>query len=341
MSQRLGATLAPDAVMPAVVEMVAQALKLPYAAIVLKEGSQLISAASYGAPADELLRLPLIYQAETIGELHVSPRGPGEPWTPADRHLLDELAWHAGVAAHAVRLTADLQRSNASLAAARERLVTAREEERRRLRRDLHDGLGPALAALTLKAGAARKLIPRDQAAADALLAELSEDMHAIVGDIRRLVYELRPPTLDELGLAGAIRERAAHYTAGNGSASANGSNGTDSHTELRIFVSAPDHLPSLPAAVEVAAYRITQEALTNVARHAHAHTCRVRLTCDDLLQLEIVDDGTGISSERHAGVGLVAMRERASELGGTCVVEPVPEGGTRVLARLPISKEV
>jgi signal transduction histidine kinase len=335
LSQRLEATLAPEAVLPAVVETVAQALKLPYTAIAMQEAGHLIIAASYGLPAGEPLRLPLVYQAETLGELQVAPRDPSDPWTAADRHLLDELARHAGIAAHAVRLTDELRRSNAHLRAARERLVTAREEERRRLRRDLHDGLGPSLAALTLKVGAARKLLPRDQAAADVLLAELGGDIEATVADIRRLVYDLRPPSLDDLGLAGAIRERAAQYGMRNGA-----DGGADQPEAPHILVVAPERLPALPAAVEVAAYRITQEALTNVVRHARAHTCHIRLTLDDALHLEISDDGRGLPAERRAGVGLTAMRERAAELGGTCVVEPAPLGGTRVLACLPITKE-
>jgi signal transduction histidine kinase len=331
LSQRLDATLTPEAMLPAITETVAQALKLPYAAITLKEAGQVDIAASFGMPVDEPLEIPLVYQAETIGALILGPRAPGEPWVTADRDLLDELAHHAGAAAHAVRLTGDLQRSNTELVTARERLVTAREEERRRLRRDLHDGLGPALAALTLKVGAARKLLPRDQAAVDILLEELSDDIQATVADIRRLVYNLRPPTLDELGLIGAIRERAAEYTTGIG---------TESGSGLRIVVDAPDRLPYLPAAVEVAAYRITQEALTNVAHHAQARICHVRLRLDDTLQLEITDDGIGLVSERRAGVGLSAMRERAVELGGACAIERLTAGGTRVLAHLPVPKE-
>jgi signal transduction histidine kinase len=330
LSQRLDATLAPDAVLPAITETVAQALKLPYAAIALQEPERLDIAASYGTPVDGLLELPLVYQAEMIGSLLLGPRAPGESWAASDRELLDELARHAGAAAHAIRLTAALQRSNADLASAHERLVTAREEERRRLRRDLHDGLGPALAALTLKVGAARRLLARDPATADALLEELSGDIQATVVDIRRLVYNLRPPTLDELGLAGAIRERAAQYTTGAGTESSG----------LLVVVDAPDRLPPLPAAVEVAAYRITQEALTNVARHAQAHTCHISLKIDKTLQLEITDDGIGLSPERRAGVGLAAMRERAVELGGMCIVETLPTGGTRVLAQLPLQKE-
>jgi len=147
------------------------------------------------------------------------------------------------------------------------------------------------------------------------------------VGDVRRLVYDLRPPVLDELGLVEAIRDRATR----NGSA-----NGT-----VHTTVEARDQLPPLPAAVEVAAYRIVQEALTNVSRHARARECRVRLTCDDgrTLEIEVTDDGVGLSTPPHGGVGLSSMRERAAELGGVCEFQRLspPTSGTRVLARLPL----
>jgi signal transduction histidine kinase len=273
---------------------------------------------------DAPLRLPLVYQHEPIGELILAPRAPGEAFTPADRRLLEDLARQAAAAAHAVRLTLDLQRLTTDLQRAREHLVSAREEERRRLRRDLHDGLGPALAAQTLKVGSARALLTRDPSSADALLAGLEADIAAALADIRRLVYNLRPPTLDELGLLGAIRQHAAQY-GGNGASG------------LQIAVEAPEALLPLPAAVEVAAYRIVQEALTNVVRHAQARTCRIRLTLDDGLGLEIADDGVGLPTMRHAGVGLTAMRERAAELGGTCEITPAPGGGTHVCARLPL----
>src|SRR5215208_691758 len=314
LGQRLEAALAPDAALNTVVQTVAQALKLPYAEISLKQGDGFVTAARYGGPADETVTLPLTYGAELVGRLNLAPRAPGEEFSSSDRRLLEDLARQAGVAAHAARLTADLQRS-------RERLVTAREEERRRLRRDLHDGLGPQLAAQTLKVGSARSLYGRDPAAADALLSELETNMEAAISDIRRLVYNLRPPALDELGLDGAIRESAAQYA-------------TDG---LKISVDTPQTLPSLPAAVEVAAYRIVQEALTNVVRHAAASECAIRLGLDGELELEITDDGVGLPEDRGTGIGLSSMRERAVELGGTCVVEPSLPEGTRVLARLPL----
>jgi signal transduction histidine kinase len=319
LGRRLEAALAPDTVLPTLVETIAQALKLPHAAILLKEAEGYRTAAAYGSPRGEPETLPLVYQREEIGRLVLSPRAPGEGFSDADRNLLEDLGRQAEVAVHAVRLTTDLQHS-------RERLVATREEERRRLRRDLHDGLGAQLAGLNVQAGALRRLIPRDTDAADALVVELRDELRSAIADIRRLVYDLRPPALDDLGLLEALRRLAERY-------------GSEDD-QLRVLVEAPEDIPDLPAAVEVAVYRITQEALTNVARHARAQTCVVRLVVNDDVTLEIVDDGVGIYAERSAGVGLSSMRERASELGGSCVVQPTREGGTRVLVRLHHAKE-
>ena len=321
LGQRLETTLASEAVLPLIVETVAQTLKLPYVAITLQQGEALITAAACGKPVETTLTLPLVYQTETIGHLLLAPRARGDAFTPADRRLLDDLARQAGIAAHAVGLTAELRR-------ARERLVTAREEERRRLRRDLHDGLGPTLAALNLQAGAVRTLIPQDPEQASALVAEWRSTLHAVIADIRRLVYELRPPALDELGLVGAIREQAAQYRTQAGTHG------------IHMTVEAPDRLPMLPAAIEVAAYRIAQEALANVARHAQARACQVCLWLDDALHLEIIDDGIGLPQEHRVGVGLLSMRERAEELGGSCTIEPAGTLGTRVCVQLPFPKE-
>jgi len=325
--QRLEATLAPEAVLPAIVETVAQALKLPRAAIALKEENgfkivavspvqPLASASPIQDTGDAGEVLPLIYQGEIVGQFIFSPRAPGETFTVAERRLLEDIAHQAGVAVHAVRLTADLQHS-------RERLVTAREEERRRLRRDLHDGLGPHLASQSFKLEAARDSVRNNPDKAEALLNDLIGKTQNTIGDIRRLVYALRPPALDELGLIAAVREHAAQCEL-NG---------------VRITVVAPDHLPSLPAAVEVATYRIVQEALTNVVRHAQAQMCTISIELKNgALSLQISDDGIGMSRDHHRGVGLSSMRERAEELGGQCVIEPTLDGGTRVKAELPFN---
>ncbi|HEU5103717.1 MAG TPA: sensor histidine kinase [Roseiflexaceae bacterium] len=335
LNQQLKTTLAPAAVLPSIAEAVAQALRLPYVAIALPQGDKLVIAAEVGVrswefgagdaaeaarsshPPTPISQLPLIYEGESVGQLLVAPRAPGEVFTPAERRLLEDIALQAGVAAHAVRLTADLQHS-------RERLVSAREEERRRLRRDLHDGLGPQLASLTLTVAAARELLRHDVDAADRLLQELANHTQTAIADIRRVVYDLRPPALDDLGLVLALREQSASYR----------------QAGLRILIDAPETLPPLPAAVEVAAYRIVQEALTNVVRHARARSCSVRLTLCDALDVEISDDGVGLPPGGRAGVGLTSMRERAAELGGTWAIETAPGRGTSIHAQLPLHQE-
>jgi signal transduction histidine kinase len=332
LGQRLEGTLAQEEILPAIVRTLTDALRLPYAAIVLSDGTGFEPAAAAGTPVAGVVRLPLIYQAEPVGELVVAPRAPGETFGPADRRLLEDLARQIGVAAHTVRLTADLQRS-------RQRLVAAREEERRRLRRDLHDGLGAQLAALAIQAGALRATIASDPVTATEQAAELRTELRAAVADIRRLVHDLRPPALDELGLVAALRERATRYAAGGVYETDAGQQHGD--PQLMVSVIAPDDLPPLPAAVEVAVYRIVDEALTNVAKHAAAHHCRIHLEASNHLTVIIEDDGVGIAQNRVAGVGLLSMRERAEELSGSISIETRVEGpGTRLVLCLPLSTQ-
>lgn len=333
LGKALEGSLASRAVLPAVCKTVAQALKLPFVAVDLGGGGKLQRIASHGTPAEEVHTLPLIYQNEVVGELLFSPRR-GEQLNARDLELLEDVCRHAAVAAHDVSLAADLQRS-------REELVTTREEERRRIRRDLHDGLGPSLATLTLKLDAARNLLSSDPQLAERLLLQLKENTQDAIADIRQLVYELRPPALDELGLVGAIREQAAQYSsAGNRSVA-----GIDAGL-FCCTVEAPARLEGLPAAVEVAAYRIVQEALTNAARHSGAKNCHVRLSLGDAspesgyLQSEITDDGTGLPEGYRAGVGTTSMRERAEELGGKISIENLSTGGTKVYAVLPLPRK-
>ena len=325
LGERLEGTLAPDAVLPAILQTVRDGLKLPYAALWTLRDDTLVQAASAGTPTGNTTSLPLLYQGEMMGQLELSLRGGTEGFSQADHRLLNDLARQAGIAVHAVmmheealRLAEDLQRS-------RERLIAAREEERRRLRRDLHDGLGPALASQALTLEAIRKLIATDPRAAQAMLDDLTTHTQMAIEDIRHLVYALRPPALDELGLLGALREQAVQYER-NG---------------LGVVVLAPDPMPALPAAVEVAAYRICMEAVTNVIRHAGATRCTIELTeireSREVLRLTVQDDGRGLPADAHRGVGLASMRERAMELGGECVVEATPGGGTRVAALLPL----
>jgi signal transduction histidine kinase len=320
LGQRLDSALAPDSVLPTIVETVAQTLRLPYAAITLielDEGPRIVAA--FGLPQSELIHVPLTYQTERVGDLLLAPRAAGESFSTADMNLLNIIAQHAGLAAYTVRLNNDLQHS-------RERLVTAQEEERRRLRRDLHDGVGPTLASLSQRLDTAADMITRDPQASVQLLKELKGQIKSTVAEIRRLVYALRPPVLDEFGLVSAIREHVAPYTGPGG---------------LQITFEATEPMPSLPAAAEVAAYRIALEAFTNIVQYAEATHCDIKILLENnSLLLEITDNGKGLPPNRHSGVGLTSMRERASQLGGECNIEDLPAGGTRVRARLPIAEE-
>ncbi|HET6532196.1 MAG TPA: histidine kinase [Actinoplanes sp.] len=302
---RLHAAGEPAEMLPAAVRTVAEALRLPYVAI--EVGGAVLDA--YGrrfpGPVDAL---PLPFAGETIGRLIFQDRT-GGGLRADERRLLTDLTRQVAVAVRAVLLSQALQTS-------RHRPVAAREEERRRLRRDLHDGLGPTLAGVALRIDAVRRAGPPDGATAE-LLDRLREATEAAVGDIRRIVYDPRPPILDELGLAGAVREQALRLGA------------ADIHV--------PDTLPGLPAAVEVAAYRIAVEALTNASRHAPGSPVSVHLAVNGSLELSVADGGAGLPDGYRAGVGLTSMRERAAELGGRCVIGPHHPRGTLVRAELPL----
>jgi signal transduction histidine kinase len=269
-------------------------------------------AAVAGAFAGTGTTVALQAYGATVGCL--AYRAPDRQLSAAEQRLVRDLARQLGGALHARLLREDLQR-------ARERLVLAREEERRRLRRDLHDGIGPALAGLTLKTETARALLPPGTDGAARQLQVLSEEIRRTVVDVRRLVEGLRPPALDELGLAGACAQAVDRLTAG---------------ADLAISVVADDDLPALPAAVEVAAYRIVVEAVTNTVRHARARHCRVSLAfASAALSVTVTDDGTGLAAAGDHGNGLAIMRERAAELGGAVTVGDASPG-VIVAARLP-----
>ncbi len=281
-----------------------------------------VMVATYGNSEGQRILLPLLLQGDRVGSLAATSRR-DERLGARERRLLEDLTPQFAVAVHSVRLTRELR-------ASRERLVAALEEERRRIRRDLHDGLGPTLTAVTLQTDAARTLLARDPKGADAMMAEVRSDISAAILEVRRLVYDLRPPALDELGLVGALRQQAAHFAEARGREQG-------SVRPLDVIVDAPEPLPELPAAVEVAAFRIVAEAVTNAARHADARTCRVGLTADGALQLAVEDDGRGIDPGAPGGIGLRSMRERASELGGSVTVSSATPHGTRVAASLPL----
>jgi two-component system, NarL family, sensor kinase len=307
-----------ESALHSVVKTIADSLRLPYAALELRLGDGWRPAATYGVAPPELVAFPLISQRETVGRLLVGTRAPGEKLSPDDELLLADLARQAGPATHAVALRQQLDASRAGL-------VTAREEERRRLRRDLHDGLGPTLAGLTLGLDTAR-MRSAAQPELQELLGRLKAETQRAVADVRRIVYGLRPPALDELGLAGSLREEVGRLQF--------------EAPALTVTLDAPDEgLADLPAAVEVACYRIVTEALTNVTKHANATRCVVRIHLNHGLDVDVTDDGIGLPEGWRTGVGIASMRERVTELGGELVIEPSLPHGTRISARLPATE--
>src|SRR5947209_6732820 len=285
----------PETALNSVVKTIADSLRLPYAALELRLGDGWSPAATYGEAPTQVVAFPLTFQRETVGRLLVGMRSRGEQLGPDDVRLLADLARQAGPAAHVVALRRALDASRAGL-------VTAREEERRRLRRDLHDGLGPTLAGLTLGLDTARSR-SASQPELTELLGKLKAETQRAVTDVRRIVYGLRPPALDDFGLIGSLREEVGRlqYEA----------------PALTVTLDAPDgELPDLPAAAEVACYRIVTEAMTNITRHALATKCSVRIRLDDnYLDVVVRDDGVGLPEGWRAGVGIASMRERLAGL--------------------------
>ena len=310
LGRRLEGVVPPDQVLQTLVHEVGTTLKLGYVAA---EHGDIVVSWPDGAVAypDRAEVFPLRWQDQDLGTLVVAPR-PGDDLKPSDLDLLDGLARQAGAAVRAATLNDDLRKS-------RERILVTREDERRRLQRDLHDGLGPTLASLYQRVDAARSLFGRDQAAADRLLTDVAAQTRSVIGDIRSLVRELHPPELDELGLAAALEAVGSGFD------------------DLDVRVTAED-LPPLEPVVEAAAYRIAVEALTNAARHSGATSATVRLdVSEDALVVSVLDKGHGIQAGARVGTGMRSMGERANELGGSCEIVEAPGGGTLVRAIVPL----
>ena len=305
--------------LPATVAAIAEALRLPYVAIELPGDPPQQPTAAYGSPGRSApVAIPLTHGGDNVGRLLVGRRDERENITTAERRLLEDLGRLVAVATHAALLDRALRRSL-------DRLVLAREEERVRLRRDLHDGLGPALAGVALGMDAARNMMATEPQAADQLLEDLKRETLGCVADVRRIGDNLRPPTLDELGLVAALQTFGQRLSSRDGA--------------LQILVESDTPFPELPASVEVAAYLIATEAMTNVARHARAQHCWLRLVVTGDLTLEVSDDGIGVPADLQPGVGIPSMAERAARLGGNCVVGGRADAaGTTVLAQLPVA---
>lgn len=301
----------------AAAEDIRRALRAPCVRIECPDGRVVLTGDS-GSLAAGTVEVPLGRSGQATGRLKVAVRAPGDRYSPGERQLLDDIAGQISAALHEQSLAGELQVS-------RERIVTAREEERRALRRALHDEVGPTMASVSLRAETARRLLhggPDSRDAAEPLLAGISADASTAAESLRAMAYDLRPPALDELGLGRALAALAAPSS--------------DLHVTVSDGTIAQPGRPPLSAAVEAALYRIAVAALDNAARHGRARQATIRLTrSDQQVQMVITDDGTGLAVDATPGVGITSMKERAAELGGTCTVT-TGSPGTIVRADLP-----
>jgi signal transduction histidine kinase len=314
---RLGSRLVemptPAEVPNTIVEVIAESLGVNRVAILARiDGVMRTLACHGGVPTEVALSAPLVGADGVVGRLLVGTRDVGEPLTRSDRRMVEELARHAGSAVHASLLAAEVRQ-------ARTALVLARDEERQRLRRDLHDGLGSYLAGIGFALAGVRRQVTEPQAT---MLARVADQAAGATREVRRILDGLRPGPLEQLGLLDALRDLADR--------------GAGTATPL-VTVTCPPSLPPVPLLVELAAYQITSEALTNVIRHAKATQCELSVSVTPTrLCLAVTDDGVGLPPQAHYGVGLESMRVRAETVGGVLAVRRRSGGGTVVSVELP-----
>jgi signal transduction histidine kinase len=305
-----------DDLLPALVRSLERELRLGAVAIDIATPSGWERAAAVGTPTEHRREVLLHHRDEVVGRLVVG-WADGPSLRARDEQILDQLAGPLSLAVSWVRLAAALRRSSVEI-------VSAREEERRRLRRDLHDGLGPALTGISLGLRTAVRQLQRSPDAeavrpARELLTQLADEVDAVVNEVKRIVRDLRPTALDQVGLVDAVAAFSRRFA-----------------DDLEIHLALPAEPVELPVAVEVAVYRIVTEALTNVVRHARAARCWLTIAAGSTVEIDVVDDGIGIADSGPAGVGLTAMRERARELGGSVRLSPNTPRGTHVHVQLP-----
>jgi two-component system NarL family sensor kinase len=316
LAARLEASGSLDEQLPTLAAAVAETFKVPFVRVEVVAPDGGLLSATHGREPAEVQTFDIAYHDTRVGRLVLPVLGVRAMLSRRDQGLLVDLVRQAAIAIRAGLLASEVQES-------RERLVLGREEDRRRIRRDLHDGLGPVLGGVALRLDAAGNAVEADPDRARELVRLARTEVADALDDVRRLVHDLRPPALDDLGLEAALRQQAERV-----------------RSEVSVTVRA-EGLEGLPAAVEVAAYRIAAEALTNVVKHAGATTATVSMVAaGHTLDVEVTDDGRGIGEDVVAGVGLLSMRERAEELGGHCEVRCPEAGGTTVHAWLPFGNE-
>jgi signal transduction histidine kinase len=275
---------------------------------------------------------PLLTKGQVFGSLALSSVREEEPFGEPELRLLDAFAGQIATALENAQLYSVLQERETQLEELVRQLVDTQEQERARIARELHDETGQKLTALAMGLAAVESALPSDASQAQPLVRDLREVSDSAITELRRLMADLRPAQLDDLGLLPALRWYIGQY------------NGR--HPELAVTLNA-ERLPKrLPAEHETVLFRAVQEALTNVARHAHATQATIELHQEARsVRLTIGDNGMGFDVnappkyQRGSGLGLVGMRERVSLVGGTCAIESAPGQGTRIVIELPVKE--
>lgn len=327
----------PEEMLNVVIATFKDALRLPYVGIVIEINGKETLVASVGESQYDIHSYQIIHGGDQLGRLLLSSRSKEETFSSDDLKLIEVLLRQAGPIVQNVKMTSGMKLLAKNLQQSREKLVIAREEERLQIRRNLHDDLAPKLMSLAFNVAAAEQYIKKTPDKAIELLEDLRKVIRNTVDEIRTMVHDLRPPTLDEFGLIGSIQARIDEVVKTSEQLLSN---------PLEIDFHAPKESLVLPAAVEVAAYRIITESLVNVIRHSQATECEVLLKINGTRELEILvsDNGVGIPTQLkpsgNGGIGLTSIRERAIELGGSCIFESREPSGTSVKAILPFSNE-
>ncbi len=263
-----------------------------------------------GEPSGPVTNLELRYGQRYVGEVFVTARQ-GEALAAVDLRMLHEIAGYVSIAAEAIRIGEDLRR-------AQHELTNAQSEERRRVRRDLHDDVGPTLASARLKLAAHRRQLP-DGTTVDDIIDQLA----VAIRGIRRVVDGLQPSVLEDVGLVSALQLLLTDVRHTTG---------------MHITFDPPETLPDLPAATASTAYRVVAEALTNVVRHSGATRCTLRVGLDGgTLSIKVTDNGHGFDTSMPAGMGLRNMADRAGLANGVTTISSSPGSGTTVVLDVPV----
>lgn len=335
-SERMAGAYATEDVLPRMAGILGEGTGATLAEVWLRVGNRLQLAASWpqGAERDETSlpilheelpefpdvnrSLPVRHRSELLGALTLT-KPANEPVTPAEDKLLSNLASQAGLVLRNVRLTAELRSRLEELQTSRQRLVTAQDDERRRLERNIHDGAQQQLVALTIKLRLVEQLVSRDPAKAAEMASRLQAEATEALEDLRDLAHGIYPPLLADQGLPAALEAQARK-------------------SPLPVSV-APDGVGRYPPEIESALYFCCLEALQNVAKYAHATHADIRLSeSADELVFEVADDGDGFdTSSTRPGTGIQGMGDRMEALGGTLEIRSERGAGTTVIGRLPI----